>query len=1277
MNQALCSSLIWFLALAMAACQIIPPGTQTQSDLTGGFQIQGRGKPDLKPLLSCVSQSRDGSLLAHFSYENTLDKTISIPVGGQNKFLENPGWGNNEHHSSHKDKQDQHSSRHEDHHSNRRDYQDRGQITLFPPGAGPSWPQSAFSVSFTQERLTWQLGNHSVTAYARDLSQRCQEAEITVAAHTPPRKTLLSAQTVTLTRTQQVFNFSFQASDISDLRRRIAINLINGPDGSPRVADLRIYVNKQPILAQRPEASFLKAEVPNMITEIFNTQFGNNNLELELRGPVGAQVRFSVEGFLRTVYIPGAFHSAIDDHTLIRKSPIHKGIVGIKFMEGMKVRLGQSANQWERLSDETGISLVPLQAMIGYHQISDIVPALPGSVEERDTMEQRTESETGHEAPNQNLFYYLYFDESKDVWEMVDRLSTLPFIEEAYPMFIFSSAQATTTSQTLSPFVPDEVKPNGGLSGSTTPVSNSLWLRSTRIMNSHAGLPTPSPSASPSAPPLAGAWDITQGSSSIKVAALEHGYNKNHEDLGKIQQLVNVSPGSGYTDLDHGTKTMGVIGASKDTSGRGSIGVAHGASVYHIWPWDNQFGSPSLCRGTGAAKCHPTVDALEYAKKEKMQVVLISAVGGGLNPGTVEEIDPDVRVHIRQKITPENIAVIVQAGNRACEGINNSDEFKECSAFFKNGKNIKEIIVREKYLDMRGCQEPPLLTNLHPLVSAIFGLGYWHCINTTPPIVKEKFSSQGDMPDTGSIIVGALKVDGSAMVPPDPPGTSTSTLPYNHGKSRASSDGLETIGGHGTDISGPSEYIYTSTYDSKSNSSYGYFGGTSGASPVITGVVALMLSVNPTLKPKEIRKILRGTEQHLPLGEDISGMVDAYEAVKAAQGLDGGIPGDFNGKFFLPPPAGADPAAFGLKAFYNPNNNTSITARAGDMIGFYTANALTRNISIEIQGKNAVLTAINNNLLTMTVPANLLVGNLDVLFKSDEGEFKIENLINYTSPFPEVVKWSKPTIFANGGDVVDGYITVKDANGQPAPDGTPYYVQLVPTQLGLYPDLTLIHPETGQQYGGRWTTVEQVLPVKNGKIHIQAKLNAPIGPYEYTYDFNNSLPNVFTWPHANAPSFQVQVCNPAYNPSKPGYGYYCGQQLFPQTGNTLDGRLYAVHAYSFDPQIHHVISGTAKRTITIRNIKDILGNPVPVGTVLHFNQTYYGNVSNPNGNDIYWGVAVTTPGEVDIVYEPFQRLYCDLVGVEEYVYMTSVQGAVSNPLHWLVGNPIYFRYVAC
>jgi len=1332
---------IWLLTLTMTACQMIPPGIQTQTSLAGGFQIQsGVSKPDLKPILSCVSQGRDGSLLAHFSYENTLGKTVSIPVGEKNKFLENPGWGQksdsdqkedktheNEKESNHseqsfsiqsnsskpkqneknssqnlntqqdieKEKQGQHEqslNKEQYHQSNRRDYQDRGQITDFPPGAGSSWPQSTFSVAFTQERLTWQLGNRSVTAYAQDLSQRCNEEKITVAEHTAPRKTMLLAQTINLTQTQQVFNFSFQASEIADLRRRIAINLINGPDGSARVNDLRIYLNKQPLLALQPNASFLKSELPNMIAEIYNTQFGNNNLELEISGPVGAQIRFSIEGFLRAAYIPKAAHSAIDSNELIRKAPTHKGVIGIKFMEGLKVRLGQATNQWERFSDQTGISLLPLQALIAYHQISEIVPALPGSVEERDTMEQRAESKTGHEAPNQNLFYYLYFDENKDVWDMVDRLSILPFIEEAFPMFVFSSPQATTSSG-LAPFIPDEVKPSGGLSGSTTPVittinpfptpvPNSLWLECSRILNqSSAPTPRPCPSASPGADPIAGAWDITQGSPSVKIAAIEHGFIKNHEELGNVKQLVDISPGNQYTDFEHATKTMGVLGATKDSTGRGSIGVAHGASVYHIWAWDNQLNSPSLCKGTGYAKCNRTVDALEYAKKEHMNAVLVEVDGGGFTPGTVEHLDPPVRTQIQQNMIPAGISVILPAGNRACEDIKDSNEFNQCTALFPAGKNIKAVTVAESYPDMHGCVPPNPWVNLAPFgpfIAGALAIGYINCVKDNPPTIKYRFSKTGPMEDSGSIIVGALKVDGSGMVPPT---GGTSTLPYNHGKSIPSSDGLSTEGGHGTDIAGPSEHIWTTAYDPANPNKinhYGNFGGTSGASPVIAGVVALMLSVNPTLTPQVIRKILRETQQSLPSGEDISGMVNAYEAVKTAQSLPGGIGGGgFSSKSLLSPPAGVTPAGFGLNVFYDPNFSTPLTVRAGDTIGFFMANARTRNISIEIQGKNAVVKAISDDLISMTVPADLVVGNLNVLFKSDQGSFQIDNLLNYTSPYPEVVKFSKPTIFANGGDIVDAYITVKDQNGQPAPDGTSYYIHLMPTHIGLYPDLRMIDPETQQEYGGKWSSYEQVFSVKNGTVHIQVKLSEAIAPYTYTYDWANNIPNALTWPHVEAPSFQVQVCTPAYSSYKPGYGYYCGQQLFPQTGNTQDGRLYAIHAYSVDPQINYVTAGSGRQLYKIHNIKDILGNPVPVGTVLYLNNTYYGQISTTEGGDIARGAVVKTPGELEFAYEPISRVSCTwFAGTQDIAYITP-NGASGDPLSWMIGSPIYFKYVLC
>lgn len=70
---------------------------------------------------------------------------------------------------------------------------------------------------------------------------------------------------------------------------------------------------------------------------------------------------------------------------------------------------------------------------------------------------------------------------------------------------------------------------------------------------------------------------------------------------------------------------------------------------------------------------------------------------------------------------------------------------------------------------------------------------------------------------------------------------------------------------------------------------YGVFGGTSAAAPYISGVIALMLEVDPTLTPAEIDAILKRTASDFgPKGWDNAwgyGEVNAFEAAKrAAQG---------------------------------------------------------------------------------------------------------------------------------------------------------------------------------------------------------------------------------------------------------------------------------------------------------------------------------------------------------------------------------------------------------
>ena len=66
--------------------------------------------------------------------------------------------------------------------------------------------------------------------------------------------------------------------------------------------------------------------------------------------------------------------------------------------------------------------------------------------------------------------------------------------------------------------------------------------------------------------------------------------------------------------------------------------------------------------------------------------------------------------------------------------------------------------------------------------------------------------------------------------------------------------------------------------------------GTSASTPMVSGVIALMLSVNPNLTPSEIRTILRNTAKKVSgytytngWNQEVGyGRLDAYEAVKAA-----------------------------------------------------------------------------------------------------------------------------------------------------------------------------------------------------------------------------------------------------------------------------------------------------------------------------------------------------------------------------------------------------------
>lgn len=86
------------------------------------------------------------------------------------------------------------------------------------------------------------------------------------------------------------------------------------------------------------------------------------------------------------------------------------------------------------------------------------------------------------------------------------------------------------------------------------------------------------------------------------------------------------------------------------------------------------------------------------------------------------------------------------------------------------------------------------------------------------------------------------------------------------------------------DVAAPGSHILScDPFDTLS-----YYEGTSLATPVVTGVVALLKSVRPRLGPADVERILRRTARDLgPVGRDDSygwGVVDAAAALRAATG---------------------------------------------------------------------------------------------------------------------------------------------------------------------------------------------------------------------------------------------------------------------------------------------------------------------------------------------------------------------------------------------------------
>lgn len=142
-----------------------------------------------------------------------------------------------------------------------------------------------------------------------------------------------------------------------------------------------------------------------------------------------------------------------------------------------------------------------------------------------------------------------------------------------------------------------------------------------------------------------GAWSSTMGSRNIKVAVIDSGVSKDHEELkGRVtQRPVGTIPAAPASGRNHGTHCAGIIAASAG-NGKGGAGIAPGVSIYSY----NVFGD------SDSYIYADLVQGINLAVSDKVNIISMSLGGYDYYYPIQEAIN---------KAYASNITVVVSMGN--------------------------------------------------------------------------------------------------------------------------------------------------------------------------------------------------------------------------------------------------------------------------------------------------------------------------------------------------------------------------------------------------------------------------------------------------------------------------------------------------------------------------------------------------------------------------------------------------------------------------------------
>ena len=358
--------------------------------------------------------------------------------------------------------------------------------------------------------------------------------------------------------------------------------------------------------------------------------------------------------------------------------------------------------------------------------------------------------------------------------------------------------------------------------------------------------------------------------SEITVGVVDSGIDSEHEDLsGKISfasPLFEANNNSFYVDenyyaLNHGTGVAGVLAAKHDENG--IDGIAGNANiVFASWELEN----------AGDAEWESTTSDLYaiscvLAHEEQPKIINCSYTRLHISKDVFEQRkQEEIDNHVAESECKYNYASYDDylAALRNSANINAQYYSDVMCQLIKSGKDL--LVVHAA-----GNGE----NNAGPGVDAIYAAGWAAITQENSGKLCQKYGMTfSELEDHFLVVSGTKKgvSDGKYHVGSD----------FNYG---------ETV-----DICAPGIDINTLRASRKGNN-YGKTEGTSLAAPIVSGVAALVWSVNPSLSAGDVRDIL--LQNHL-YEADITRdgvtytypMVDAYAAVKAAvEGVENTVSG--------------------------------------------------------------------------------------------------------------------------------------------------------------------------------------------------------------------------------------------------------------------------------------------------------------------------------------------------------------------------------------------------